>query len=56
MKEIYESPLCLVRSVSSLHRGEMAITLLSGVYRLRLLPEVVVEPEAPCSETESVGM
>jgi hypothetical protein len=37
----YESPLCRVRRVSELQRGEMANTLLTGVYPVRLLPELL---------------
>lgn len=37
----YESPLCRVRRVSELQRGEMAKTLLTGVYLVRLLPELL---------------
>jgi len=57
----YESPLCRVRRVSELHRGEMAKTLLTGVYPVRLLPELLpVEPtgtaENLASELEVAGV
>lgn len=44
---VYESPLCLVLNVSALQRGEMAITLLTGVYRDRLPLELVDEVAGP---------
>lgn len=57
----YESPLCLVRRVSALHRGEMAMTLLTGVYLVRLLlellpVEVIGMAENFASESEVAGV